>query len=47
MWLEITDINKNSKIIIGVIYRHPNQNFLEFKDKLENSLDKISSQSLP
>jgi len=47
MWLEITDINKNSKIIIGAIYRHPNQNFLEFKDKLENSLDKISSQSLP
>ena len=47
MWLEITDINKNSKIIIGAIYRHPNQNFIEFKDKLENSLDKISSQSLP
>jgi len=45
MWLEIS--NENYHVIVCGIYRHPNQNFLEFKNKLENCLDKISSQSLP
>ena len=45
MWLEVSDTNQ--KIIVGGIYRHPNQNFAEFRNKLENNLDKISNQSLP
>lgn len=47
MWLEVTDANANSKIIIGGVYRHPNQNFTAFRDNLESTLDKLSSQSVP
>jgi len=45
MWLEVSD--RDNKVVVGSIYRHPNQNFNEFKTKLEACLDKISNQSIP
>ena len=45
MWVEVTK-NKH-KYLIGGVYRHPNQNILEFTSALENNLDKISKGNVP
>jgi len=47
--IELTDMTTkpHTKMIIGGVYRHPDQNITEFKDQFEIVLDTLSSQSLP
>jgi len=45
IWFEI--VKNNKKYIVGGIYRHPNQNIIEFNDLLENNLNKLSSEKMP
>jgi len=33
--------------MVGVVYRHPNSNFLAFQDELFSSLHKLSSCNCP
>ena len=43
-WIEL--INKNSKIIvIGSLYRHPHNNFIEFVQYLEGCLGKLAKEN--
>ena len=44
-WVEVT--KQSQKYIIGRIYRHPNQNVVEFTSLLEPVLNSISCQKLP
>ena len=44
LWLEVHC--KNSNFILGVIYRHPNQNFSLFQDTLHNQLYDFESNKL-
>ena len=39
IWVEIS--NNKDKLMVGVVYRHPNSNFLAFQDELFSSLHKI------
>lgn len=45
IWIEV--IKNNKKFLIGGIYRHPNQNILDFSTMLEATFSKISHQKLP
>ena len=45
LWLEIS-INKNQKLIVGVIYRHPKSNLNLFKTKFENTIETINQTNL-
>jgi len=49
LWIELTDMNakRHTKMIIGGVYRHPDQNITEFKNQFEVVLDTLPSQSLP
>ena len=44
LWLEIKQQNSKTKLIVGVIYRHPDQSTItEFLDCFSNCLTKLSS----
>jgi len=45
LWLRISSESK--KLIVGGIYRHPNQNITEFKCKIEQVLQSLSNHSSP
>ncbi len=45
VWVELTDSSNNKKTIIGVIYRHPNNDTKEFQEKLEKTLEKINKEN--
>lgn len=44
LWVELqNEIYQN--IVIGIIYRHPNNNFIEFQDNLEANLIKLQNEN--
>jgi len=45
IWVEIS--NNKDKIMLGVVYRHPNRNFLAFQDELFSTSNKLSSCNCP
>jgi len=45
IWVEISN-NKN-KLMVGVVYRHPNSDFLAFQDEPFSTLHKLSSCNCP
>jgi len=45
IWVEIST-NKDD-VMVGVVYRHPNSNFLAFQDELFSTLHKLSSCNCP
>ena len=42
LWIELF-IAKNFKVTIGTIYRHPRYNYLDFQNKLINSIETLNS----
>ena len=44
LWLEVE--SEKSSIILGVIYRHPNQKLSLFQDKLCKNLSKLENNKL-
>jgi len=45
IWVEIS--NHKDKLMVGVVYRYPNSNFLAFQDELVSTLHKLSSCNCP
>jgi len=44
LWLQF-DTNNSNTFVIGVVYRHPNSNYEDFRDKLHVSIVKLSAIS--
>ena len=44
LWLQF-DTNKSNTFVIGVVYRHPNSNYEDFRDKLDLTIAKLSATS--
>jgi len=44
LWLQF-DTNKSNTFVIGVVYRHPNSNYEDFRDKLDLTITKLSATS--
>jgi len=40
VWVELT-LNQNKSVIVGAVYRHPNQNIKPFEDTFVNAMKKI------
>jgi len=44
LWLQF-DTNNSNTFVVGVVYRHPNSNYKDFRDKLDVTIAKLSATS--